>query len=101
MCFVIGAAAFAHVFWGREYGDLGSQPSMWLQPGRIDGNNDEFARMIAYVAYYHDKRIRLSYDSNTVKSRSVHCGLIAGIVGALALFAAMVFIFYGFLTSHP
>ena len=91
MVFVVGAAAFARVFWGGKYGNLGSQPSMWLQSGRIDGNKDAFARMIAYVAYHHDSRIRISYDSNAVKTRSLHFGLTMGIIGALALGAGRLF----------
>lgn len=101
MLFVAGAAAFAHVFRGGEYGNLGSQPSMWLQSGRIDGGKDAFARMIAYVTFHHDGRIRASYDSNAAKNRSLNCGLAMGLVGALALLAAMLFIFYGFATGHP
>jgi hypothetical protein len=100
MFFVVGAGAFAFVFRGAEYGDLGSEPSMWLQSGRIDGDKDELARMIAYLTYHHANRIQVSYESNARKSRSLSLGLIMGVVGALALFAAMIFI-YGCSASHP
>jgi hypothetical protein len=100
MFFVIGAGAFASVFRSAEYGNLGSEPSMWLQPGRIDGDKGELARMIAYLTSYHAKRIQVSYDSNAGKSRSLSFGMIMGVVGALVLLAAMLFI-YGFSASRP
>jgi hypothetical protein len=98
--FVIGAAAFAYVFRSAEYGNLGSEPSMWLQSGRIDGDKDAFARMLAYLTYHHSTRIQISYDSNARKSCSLHFGMVMGLVGALALFAAMFFI-SGVWASRP
>lgn len=95
MFFVVGAGAFASVFKSAEYGNLGSEPSMWLQSGRIDGDKDELARMFAYLTYHHANRIQVSYDSNAWKGRSLSFGLIMGIVGALALFI------YGFSASRP
>jgi hypothetical protein len=98
--FVIGAAAFAYVFRSAEYGNLGSEPSMWLQAGRIDGDKDAHARMLAYLAYYHAGRIQISYDSNARKSRSLHFGMMVGVIGALALLLAMSFT-YGVYAIHP
>jgi hypothetical protein len=98
--FVIGAAAFVYVFRSAEYGNLGSEPSMWLESGRIDGEKDALARMLAYLAHHHANRIRISYESNAGKSRSLHFGMIMGLVGVLVLFAAMLFI-YGGSASHP
>jgi hypothetical protein len=98
--FVIGAAAFAYVFRSAEYGNLGSEPSMWLQSGRIDGDKDAHARMLAYLVYHHADRIQVSHDSNARKSRSLHFGMIVGVIGALGLLGAMFFT-YEVSSIHP
>ena len=86
--FIVGAAAFAFVFRSAEYGNLGSEPSMWLRAGVIDGDKREFARMLAYLAHHHQNRIAVSYKSNESKSRSLHFGMMMGVLGAGALLLA-------------
>jgi hypothetical protein len=82
---VIGGVMFAHVFRSANYGNMGSEPSMWLQAGRIDGGEQELARMLAYLAYHHAARIEASYASNADKSWYLHTGMIIGLVAAAAL----------------
>jgi hypothetical protein len=100
LVFVFGAMAFASVFRTAEYGNLGSEPSMWLQAGRIDGDNDELGRMFAYLAHHHAGRIRVSYESNAAKDRALNVGMLMGLFGSIALFAATFVIFVGS-ASHP
>lgn len=83
--FVIGAALFAAVFQGAKYGSAGSEPSMWLQSGRIDGDKQALARMLAYLAYHHQGRINVSNASNANKTWYLHSGMIAGVLGATIL----------------
>jgi len=99
--FMVGALYFANVFKGAEYGNLGSEPSMWLQSGRIDGDKQEFARMLAYLAHHHAHRISISYTSNEGKTISLHFGMLMGVVGGLVLLLTMVIIYGGPLTIHP
>jgi hypothetical protein len=98
--FVAGAAAFVHVFRSAEYGNLGSEPSMWLYSGRIDGDKDALARMLAYLTHHHARRIQISFESNARKSRSLHLGMWMGLLGVIALLAA-IFFTYGGAASHP
>ena len=67
MFFVAGASAFCMVLTTAKYGMLGSKPSLWLQPGRIDGDKTEIARMMAYLTYYHGIRIDRREASNKDK----------------------------------
>jgi hypothetical protein len=99
--FLIGALSFANVFKGAEYGNLGSEPSMWLQSGRIDGDKQAFARMLAYLAHHHANRISVSYASNDRKTASLHFGMVMGIVGGLVLLLTIVVIYGGPATIHP
>lgn len=83
--FVVGATAFALVFRSAEYGNLGSEPSMWLESGRIDGDQIALARMLAYLSFFHINRIDKSFESNRNKSRWLHAGMATGIIGAAVL----------------
>jgi hypothetical protein len=97
-CFVVGAVAFVLVLRSGQYGNLGSQPSMWLQPGRIDGDQQELGRMFAYLAHHHQSRIATSYESNASKRRALHFGMAMGVVGVIVLFSATLFTFCPFAT---
>jgi len=99
--FVCGAAAFALVFRSAEYGNFGSEPSMWLQAGRIDGDHQALARMFAYLAHHHATRIEKSYASNAVKSRRLHIGMMVGVAGAISLPMATAFIFFCSFAVRP
>jgi hypothetical protein len=80
--FILGAACFAGVFRAAEYGNKGSEPSMWLRSGLIDGDKMGLARMLAYLAHHHSRRIEVSYQSNATKSRFLHSGMIFGVMGS-------------------
>jgi hypothetical protein len=97
--FLVGALAFVFVFKSAVYGNLGSEPSMWLQSGRIDGDKQALARMLAYLAYHHADRIKTSYESNAKKSAALHFGMVMGIIGGVVLLMTMVVI-YGPLTNR-
>jgi hypothetical protein len=88
--FVLGAACFASVFRSAEYGNKGSEPSMWLVRGRIDGDKLVLARMLAYLAYHHAHRIEVSYQSNATKSRFLHAGMIFGVLGSIVFLILLI-----------
>jgi hypothetical protein len=90
--FVCGAAIFVNALKPAEYGNLGSEPSMWLVSGRIDGKADALARMFAYVTHYHSRRIEISEQSNGSKRRSLNRGMWSGVTGSLALCLGLIYL---------
>jgi hypothetical protein len=79
--FVIGAVVLVAALRGRQYGNLGSTPDMWLVKGRIDGNDASLARMRAYLVHHYANRIAVSINSNEAKHRLLNAGMILGMVG--------------------
>jgi hypothetical protein len=98
--FLIGALSFVYVLNSAEYGNLGSEPSMWLQSGRIDGDKQAFARMLAYLTHHHANRIDKSYESNARKSATLHFGMVMGVIAGLVLLLTMV-VTYAPASIHP
>jgi F0F1-type ATP synthase assembly protein I len=83
--FVIGAGLFVRVLHGAVYGYAGSAPDMWLVRGRIDGDEQALARMLAYLVHYHAGRIEDSEASNRRKSMFLHLGMYCGIAGPVVI----------------
>lgn len=79
--FVGGAVVLVAALRGREFGNLGSTPDMWLVKGRIDGNDASLARMRAYLVHHYANRIAVSIDSNEAKYHLLNTGKVLGLVG--------------------
>jgi hypothetical protein len=81
----LGAILFAYVLRPDEYGMLGSDPSMWLNAGTIDGPATATTQMLAYIVFYHSDRIAVSTDNNTRKAKYLQIGIELGISAPFAL----------------
>lgn len=57
------------------HGNLGSAPSMWLEPGVIDASTDVVPAMQAYVTHDMQARIAQSECSNNERARLMKLGL--------------------------
>lgn len=84
-CLVGGALSFLWALRDYEYGTLGSGPEMWLRPGVIDGDGSKLGQTLAYVAFYHDRRIDISRTSNREKATWIRRGIYAGLASPVAL----------------
>ena len=87
--FVTGAIVLVAALRGREYGNLGSTPDMWLRTGRIDGDDASLARMRAYLVHHYANRIAVSIKSNEAKHRLLNAGMIVGLGAVVAFLVAV------------
>lgn len=83
--FVAGAVCFIWANWPMTYGFLGSNPSMWLVRGRVDGGPEALADMLAFLVHDQEIKIKVSWASNAQKVLALRCGMAAAPVGAAVL----------------
>lgn len=83
--FLAGSGCFISALLIDDYGALGSDPSMWLQSGTIDGSDSVLPLMLAYITYYHKKRIDQSITANNKKAARIRNGIVLGIFAPIAL----------------
>jgi hypothetical protein len=83
--FALGAICFVLSLDVNLYGAAGSDPSMWLVKGTVDGDQDHLARMLACITFHHQKRIDQSIRSNERKAGWIKVGIILGAAGPFLL----------------
>lgn len=69
----------------RTYGSIGSDPSMWLTPGIIDGGEKALPAMLAYLTYFHHDRIVQSAQSNQLKAKLIWWCVMVGVASPVIL----------------
>src|SRR6266436_284373 len=87
MMFVSGAIFFVLSLIDKNYGAIASEPSMWLNKGTIDGDQNVLPLMLAYITYHHQERINISAANNLKKALLIRVGIILGIIAPIVLFA--------------
>jgi hypothetical protein len=92
LIYVAGSILFAIALIDQDYGAVASHPDMWLNAGTIDGPDAVLPTMLAYIAFYHQRRIDTSIASNRAKAKWIRMGIYAGIV-APVLFMGFVLAF--------
>jgi len=82
-----GLIVLAFVFYDRQYGALGSDPEIWLQPGTMDVQNSATAlpHMLAYQTYHHLARIAAGQKANSKKVDLLQWAIFFGIAAPLSL----------------
>jgi hypothetical protein len=83
LLFTAGAGICWWALLPGDYGTLGSDPSVWLRPGVIDGNAKALPFTLAYEVYFHQQRINVSAEANSAKALRVRCAVIAGLIAPL------------------
>lgn len=83
----VGALFLVYALIDLKYGALGSDPKMWLTAGTIDSTDDEAFRMLAYVTFHHQERIRVSIESNKKKALRVRIGVFFGVAAPFIFIA--------------
>lgn len=87
---LLGVVLFVLALRGGKYGALGSNPSMWLNSGTIDGaENVALPHMIAYVAWHHESRIDTSIRQNNRKAHLINWGVWIGAAAPVLLIALL------------
>ena len=88
----LGAVFFVLALKDQNYGQLGSNPEMWLTEGIINSAVDNaLPAMLAYVTYHYQTRIETSIASNRKKVGWLRCGIGCGVLAPLALIVSQVF----------
>jgi hypothetical protein len=88
--FVAGASFFMLALKDKVYGALASHPSMWLNPGTIDGPDTVLPTMLAYITFYHQARIDTSEAMNLEKARWIRFGIYVGLAAPFIFMAIVV-----------
>jgi hypothetical protein len=78
---------------------LASSPDMWLTKGVIDGNDCTVSLMLAYITFYHHKRIEKSTIGNDKKATLIRFGVYLGVAAPLVLLVLFLFLMPALKTS--
>lgn len=69
----------------RDYGTLGSDPSVWLRHGVINGDAKALAATFAYETYFHYERIAASAAANRSKALLIRVCILVGVIAPAVL----------------
>jgi hypothetical protein len=75
---VVGIVFFVWALREADYGQLGSNPEVWLKKGVIDAAGNVLPAMLTYVTYHHQTRIQAGVKSNAKKVFRIRTGIIFG-----------------------
>jgi hypothetical protein len=89
---VAGAVCFVLALTDKHFGVEGSNPEVWLNKGTIDGGDTVLPRMLAYITYYHQHRIKESIKANNSKASLIHRGIWLGITTPIVLVILLIVI---------
>ncbi|MFO1086530.1 MAG: hypothetical protein U1E21_18395 [Reyranellaceae bacterium] len=87
---VFSAWCMIQVMQPGEYGNLGTEPSMWLRDKFIDAKTSLVSRMQATIAWDTQERLDKAFASNRRKSRYILIGSSAALVSPALLIIASV-----------
>jgi hypothetical protein len=77
--YALGAVSCGVALWPRTYGVRGSDPSAWLRPGIIDGDEHALDAGLAYEIYFHEERIQSSARANRCKVWFIRAAIFVGV----------------------
>lgn len=88
---LLGVLCFVSALKGYGYGAAGSNPGMWLTKNIIDGDDDALPYMLACIIFHHQKRIKVSIESNRKKHFWISLGIAFGIASPIMLLLILCF----------